>query len=507
MSTVACVPGQRPWTRSSPSTEGQWSKFAAGREGPGVALGVHSVQEHHHLLEGGAVGGALGPAGLDERPHAVGHAVGPGQARALHKTLLYALHRLLLVGPLPRVHLPQDDCVGVDVHLFVVFLCHEHFGRHPAEGAHLLGEGLFVHVEVLEARHRKVGGLADEPLRDEDVVALQVAVEDAQRVQVQKSVGDLECPAFGCGVGDGSGLGEVLVEVTLVGQLGHDVDLVVAVDAGAQEVDHVRVPQRAHELDLVAKELEEGLVAVEVLVEALDGDELVVVKSLVDGCERAGAKHLSGKVQVCRLDNSLDVSLHLGEQLEPVGRHLLVLRHVLRRELEVRQFRAHCRHQHQQLRYQLHDQVERRHVQPVVLRVRQLLVPRAPGGQRGEDVECAGEAADDPREGDDGELLEEAERAGALLCSYGVGKQQAAGGDGQRRREYRQHTLVQLVHNHESGAGLVRYNDENVEEELDENDSGHEEELAAKDTLAKALDREEEQIAGAAEDLCPEVQH
>jgi hypothetical protein len=77
-------------------------------------------------------------------------------------------------------HLGENAAGAPDVHLDVVFLPREHDLRRPVVSRRNVAR----HLRILDARQAKVADLEVAVLVDQDVAGLQVAVDDAGRVDV-----------------------------------------------------------------------------------------------------------------------------------------------------------------------------------------------------------------------------------------------------------------------------------------------------------------------------------
>ncbi|GIX65340.1 colanic acid biosynthesis glycosyltransferase WcaI [Babesia caballi] len=222
----------------------------------------------------------------------------------------------------------HDDADGPHVDLLVVPLEREHLGRDVGHRPAGLRQELLGPAQRREAKVRQLDGGRLALVREQNVLRLDVAVDDAALVQVRHDLQQLADDAVRVRLGEAVPLVDQVVQLPAADELHHDVQRVAHV-AHVLEVYHVLVPEEAEDGDLAAQQV--ALLAADLgLVHDLDGvllarglvdgpvddAELPVAQLLADGVELHEALLLHGRRE--RLDPLEELRLGRHEELAPV---------------------------------------------------------------------------------------------------------------------------------------------------------------------------------------------
>ncbi len=236
----------------------------------------------------------------------VGGAVQHGAQRGRHlraaqlhvgDVLAHVLHRhrdLVLAAErdLAGEHLVEHDAQRVDVGLAVDLVAERLLGRDVVGGAqHAAVRGQALVDE--HARDAEVGHLGRPLGVDQDVLGLDVAVDDAAVVRGAQRAGDLDRVGDRLGDRQAAQAADALLERLALDVLEHDVGrrvAVVALLAGVDDLDDVRVVELGHGAGLAAEALQLVGVAGRLAMHQLDRD-----RPLEHGVERpVDRRHAAG---------------------------------------------------------------------------------------------------------------------------------------------------------------------------------------------------------------------
>ena len=205
--------------------------------------------------------------------------------------------RLAVIGRAAREHLIHDDAEGIEIGPVVHPRALGLLRRDIVHGAERLARQRALCRG--DARDAEVGDLDAAVLQDHDIVRLDIAMDNAAAVGVLERLGDLHGEMQRLAPVEAALLLQILLERDALDQL-HD-DIVHVAGAGhVVNADDIRVRQHGDGLRLRMEAAAELLIARELILEDLHGDQAVqtVIQCFIYNCHPACPDDLEDLIAV-----------------------------------------------------------------------------------------------------------------------------------------------------------------------------------------------------------------